>query len=487
MNEKLKAALDAAKAALAAAETLTGDEAKAKLDEARAKRTEAERIRDQIAEAKALGELETAYAPVRPVVPGVGDGAVPQVAEAKSASVVEKTAEQELVDSAKSVAYVRRFGNEHDAVKGILTDLHGKDYQAQYWAQKVAFNRYVRGGEQAITSDQVRLLKGIILTPQAVKMSLDQGVDDLKVLKSMMVEASDTLGGYLVPVDFQMRVIEKLAELTLVRGRATQINTTRDRVEFPEATGGNGRYTSPVRVSWVDETPTVGQIASNYVQFGLRGINVHTAMAEAPLSRNFLEDLAFDIEGYLAQKLSESIALDEDEQFVKGDGVGKPRGILPGLANGNSITEVNSGGASTLTWNGLIAMTYGIAAQYRQDGVWIANRDTYRTIAQMQDSTSHDYLWQAYQFDGGEAGRTKTLLGYQIVENELMPDIASNAYPILFGDLSAYTIVDQLGMTVERFIGAAEARQNLVYFVMRRRLGGDLLEPWKLCVQKVAS
>lgn len=291
----------------------------------------------------------------------------------------------------------------------------------------------------------------------------------------------------MVPVDFQMRVIEQLAALTTVRGRATQMNTSRDRVEFPEATGANGRYTSPVRTSWVDETPTIGTLPSNYVTFGLRGINVHTAMSEAPLSRNLLEDLAFDIEGYLSQKLSESVALDEDEQFLIGDGVGKPRGILPGSANGHSITEVNSGDANLLTWNGLIALTYGILAQYRQDGVWYANRDTYLAIAKMQESTSKAYLWQAYQYEGGEPGRSRTLLGYPIVENELMPDIGANAYPILFGNLNAYQIVDRLGMTVERFIGAQEARQNLVYFVMRRRLGGDLLEPWKLAVTKVSA
>ncbi len=487
MNKKLRAALDAVKALIAEAEGLTGEAYTAKLDEIKAKREEAESIKALVDEQKSLATLEEGYAPLRPTLPGTGEGAVPQVADAKAVAAPVAEAEFEIADSAKRVAYVRRFGDQHEAVKGILTDIHGKDYQAQYWAQKSAFNKYVRGGDNAITSDQMRMLKGVILTPNSVKMSLDQGVDDLAVLKAMMVEASDTLGGYLVPVDFQMKMIEQLAQLTTIRGRASQINTSRDRVEMPEATGGNSQYSSPVRVTWVDETPTVGQLTTQYLQFGLRGINVHTAMAEAPLSRNFLEDLAFDIEGYLASKLAEACALDEDQQFIIGDGVGKPHGILPASANANSIGQVVSGSGSALTWNGLIAMAYGIPAQYRQQSVWLANKATYRTIAQMQDSTSGNYLWQAYQFDGGEAGRTQTLLGYPVVESERMPDIAANAFPILFGDLGAYTIVDRLGMTVERFIGANEARQNLVYFVMRRRLGGELLEKWKLAVQKVST
>ena len=302
-----------------------------------------------------------------------------------------------------------------------------------------------------------------------------------------MVEAADSLGGYLVPIDFQMKMIERLAALTIIRGRASQMNTSRDRVEMPEATGGDGRYTSPVRITWVDETPTVGQLTPNYVTFGLRGINVHTAMAETPLSRNLLEDVAFDVEGYLGKKMAESVALDEDKQFLVGNGVGKPRGILPGSINAMGLTEVKSGATSTLTWNGLIACTYGIDAQYRQEGVWLANRATYLAIAQMQEATSKEYLWQPYQFVGGEMGRTRTLLGYPILENELMPDIAAGAYPILFGSLDAYQIVDRLGMTVERYLDSQTARQNLVYFVMRRRLGGEMVETWKTLAHLIGT
>ena len=291
----------------------------------------------------------------------------------------------------------------------------------------------------------------------------------------------------MVPVDFQMRMIERLAALTIIRGRASQMNTSRDRVEMPEATGGDGRHTSPVRITWVDETPTVGQIASNYVTFGLRGINVHTAMAETPLSRNLLEDVAFDVEGYLNKKLAESVALDEDRQFLVGNGVGKPRGILPGSTNAMGLNEVVSGDASLLTWNGLIATTYGIDAQYRQDGVWLGNRNTYLAIAQMQDTTSGAYLWQPYQYEGVEGGRTRTLLGFPILESELMPDVGAGAYPLLFGALDSYQIVDRLGMTVERYLDSQTARQNLVYFVMRRRLGGELIETWKTVAHKVST
>lgn len=481
MNEKLQAALNEARTLLAAGD-LTG---------AKSKREEAEGIIAQINEAKALDEVAAKYAPVRPTLPNTqgNNAAVPQVADAAGDSTKSAPAEDEGNLSVKTqrAAYVTRFGDEESTVKGILTDLHGANFKGAYWAQKAAFNRYIRGGEGNLSGDDRKALNGIVMNPAAVKMALNQGTDDIASFRATMVEAADTLGGYMVPVDFQMKMIERLAQLTIIRGRASQMNTSRDRVEMPEATGGDGRYTSPVRITWVDETPTVGQLTPNYVTFGLRGINVHTAMAETPLSRNLLEDVAFDVEGYLNKKLAESVALDEDKQFMVGNGVGKPRGFLPGATNAMGLLEVKTGDANLVTWDGLIATTYGIPAQYRQDGVWLANRNTYLAIAKLKSATSGDYMWQAYQFEGGEAGRTRTLLGYPILESELMPDIAAGAYPILFGALDSYQIVDRLGMTVERYLDSQTARQNLVYFVMRRRLGGELIETWKTVAHKVST
>jgi HK97 family phage major capsid protein len=485
LNEQLQAKLTEARSLLA----------EGKLEEAKAAREGAQRLVDAINEARLIEETAAKYAPTRPAVPGTGAGAVPEVIQesAKSATGVldgegDGQGGGDLGEKTRQAAYVTRFGDEQSTIKGILTDLHGNSYQGQYWAQKAAFGRYLRGGEQHLKQGDHKLLREMVMNPSAIKMALDQGVDDISSFRATMVEAADTLGGYLVPVDFQMRMIEKLARLTVMRGRASQMNTSRDRVEMPEATGGDGIYTSPVRVTWVDETPTVGQLTPNYVTFGLRGINVHTAMAETPISRNLLEDIAFDIEGYLSRKLAEAVALDEDKQFLIGNGVGKPRGILPGGVNGFPLTQVVTGSASAVTWNGLIDTTYGLDAQYRVNGVWMANKATYNAIAKLQDSTSGNYLWNPFQFEGGEGDtRVRTLLGYPCIENEWMPSVAANAIAMLFGDLSAYQIVDRLGMTVERYLDSQTARQNLVYFVMRRRLGGELVESWKLLAHKCST
>ena len=462
------------------------------LEQAQAKRKEAEVVKAQVVELQEINRLQdeaVKMAPQRPPLPGVMAEQQPIIQSSgptKSAEEVETP-----VDRNVKAAYVNRFGRPEEEIEAIMRDLHGTDYTHKYWAQKSAFNTYMRQGDQSLSSEQRNLLKGVIFTPDSVKAALSQGVDSVATLKATMVEAADSLGGYTVPIDFQTRIIKRLAGLTLIRGRARQQNTSREKVEFPmmrdNGNDSTDRYTSPVRVRWVSETPK--SLESQYITFGMTDVTTHTSMADAWISRNLLEDTAFNIESYLEGQFAEAAAFDEDDQFLFGDGIGKPLGILPGHINTQGLYEVTTGATSApfLTWDKLIHVPYEIPAQYRGSASWIFNRRTVLAIRKLKHEDTGSYYWQPFQYDGGQDGQPSKLLDYSIREHETFSDLANAAYFGLFGDLSAYQIIDRVGMTVERFVDSYTARQNLVCFVMRRRLGGRLLEPWRLTALKVAA
>ena len=71
-------------------------------------------------------------------------------------------------------------------------------------------------------------------------------------------------------------------------------------------------------------------------------------------------------------------------------------------------------------------------------------------------------------------------------ESEAMPDIAASAYPMIFGDLSGYAIIERLGMSIERFHDSATGVKKY-RFAIYRRLGGRVIDPWKIAVGKVAT
>ena len=397
----------------------------------------------------------------------------------------DKEPEAEPKDAAVKAVHVLRYGEQDSAVKAVLSDLYGPDYNAKRWEQRQAFRRYLRGGENALKSADRVLLSEVMLTPEYAIQAIKSG-RDIQTIKTVMIEAQDDLGGYTVPVDLQSDIIKRLMGLVVMRGKARTRTTSRDQVLVTTMTGGDSTRTNAMRGTWVDETPTAGTAATN-LTFGNEKIPVNTYMGEVFLSKNVLEDSAYNLEQALAEGFSETAAIDEDSAFLTGVGTNRPLGLLPGSANTLSLDEANSGNASALTWDGLIELIYTPDSQYRNRCIFIAEKATYKAIAKMKDGNGQ-YLWRdRFGNNVSEGGELTRLMGYDTFEQEALPTIAASAYPILFGDPTGYTVVDRVGMTISRYDDSATSRINQVCFVMRRRLGGKPTETWKWAVQKVSA
>ena len=85
-----------------------------------------------------------------------------------------------------------------------------------------------------------------------------------------------------------------------------------------------------------------------------------------------------------------------------------------------------------------------------------------------------------------DLSETEKLLARPAMESGAMPDIAAGTFPLLFGDMSGYTIVERLGMSIERFMDSYTGA-NKIEFHVRRRIGGRLEKNWLFAVQKVSA
>jgi HK97 family phage major capsid protein len=397
----------------------------------------------------------------------------------------DSTPEPEANDVNKSV-YVLRYGEIDSAVKAVAQDLYGKDYQQKRQGQKDAFVKYLRFGDRHLDAGEERSLKTTIMTPEQIRNDIKSDVPFTE-MKATLNEASNELGGFLVPEDYRTQMVKKIADTGIVRRFARKVTTSRDSIEWPKLLGGDDRYTSAVRVTWIEENPTDATKSLTNPNFGMAKIPVNTVMARVDLSRNMLEDSAFNMMMLITELFGEAAGIDEDVQFTTGTGGDTPRGVL-GARSGaeyvplTGIDVVNSGASSTLQPDGIIDLVYDLPQQYRRGSVLMAARSVHATVRKFK-ATDNQYLWEPSL----KPGEPATLLGYSFYENESLPSVAVNGHPIIFGDWSGYVVVDRIGMTVERVVDTTTTGQNKVALFMRRRLGGDVIEPWKFKVQKVAA
>lgn len=373
--------------------------------------------------------------------------------------------------------YQTRFGDEKAAEKAIFEGAIGKDYRKTIIEQDAAFGKYLKygpdrlsGTEKSVLSKQIYPLDGIL---SMVKGGMS--VDDVK---TTMVEAQGELGGYAIPPNRQSEITSRMRGLTVVRANGANVVQLQkgNSIEIPQLQNNDttGRYPSHLRGAWGDETqtPTEKNAKLKYID-----LIAHIYTYKVSFSRSLVEDAANFVSKVL-EAISDTLAIDEDEAFLVGDGIGKPLGILPGEDNTLSLSEVVSGNASAVTANGIRHLKRGLFAQYRTRGIFIANSDTYQDIEDLVDGNGNYLFPQLTDAD--------QLLRRKAAESEAMPDVAADAYPMIFGDMSGYSIVERLGMTIERFHDSGTG-VNKVEYQVRRRLGGRVEKSWCFCVHKISA
>lgn len=435
------------------------------MEKGRELRQKAETIKAAIDELDRINNLSEAAkaSPMRPGLPGApaDDATMPQ-AQGKQSKAWE-------------AVYVTRFGDEDAAMKAIYSDLLGSDYRQTVAAQSAAYAKYLRFGDRDLDTNERRILRTQIFPQAEIKMMLEGGLD-LAAIKTTMVEAEGTLGGYAVPPAQQAQIAARLPGLTAVRGGgATVVDlVTGNSIDVPVYDGGDSRYVGNLRGQWGDETQTPGAQNAKLRNVAVVA-NLYTY--KIGMSQSLVEDAA-NLVQIVTNDIVNTLAIDEDETFLVGDGIGKPLGLLPSGANTLSLSEVNSGHATALTADGIKGVKRGVASQYRKASIWVANSDTYGLVEKLKGGDG--------QYIFGDLSDTEMLLGRKAVESEAMADVAASAYPVIFGDFSGYWIVQKAGLAIVRFQDSNTGINKVEYHV-RRRVGGRVSEAWKFAVQKVSA
>lgn len=317
---------------------------------------------------------------------------------------------------------------------------------------------------------------------------------DFKTLMGVktLTEAVETAGGMLVPAQMQASIIKKVATNAVVRNNALVITSSRDVVKWPRINyPDNDEYTSGTRFTWTGESPSASTVhrVTDPV-FGEYTIPVHTAMASMPISADLIEDAAFDIIGIASDLLGEAFMLGEEDAFWNGNAITRPKGLVTSAAgstgNPDYIGGIRAATGATLDADELIDLRYALPTQYESGAQFYFTRTTEREMRQLKDSSS-DYLWPVRNNVGSLGAPPDNLQGFPYNRAEFVPERdATSAFSVWFGDLNAYLIADRVGLSIKR-LDELYAETNLFLLLARKRLGAQVVQPWRLKVLNTSS
>lgn len=308
---------------------------------------------------------------------------------------------------------------------------------------QVAFEAYVRSGD-------------------------DDGLRTLPLEGKALTTAIASEGGYLVDPQTSETIRSVLRSSASIRRIANVV--TVDAIAYDvlidHADMGSGWATETGALPETD-TPAVERIS----------IPLHELSALPKASQRLLDDAAFDIESWLAERIGEKFARAEAAAFIMGDGIEKPTGFLhhPTVANDSwswgSIGYIATGAAGGFgadAGDTIVDLVYSIGARYRANGAFVMNSKTTGAVRKLKDADGR-FLWS----DGLQAGEPARLLGYPVVVAEDMPDYdGDGAMAIAFGDFdSGYTIAERPDLRILRDPFSAKPH---VLFYATKRVGGDV-------------
>lgn len=274
-------------------------------------------------------------------------------------------------------------------------------------------------------------------------------------LKALNV-SNDEQGGYLAPEELSSEFIRDLTEFSPIRSVASVRNITSPSVKYPKRTG-------ITNAKWEDEQE---ESEESTVPFGQVEVPAKKLMTYVDISNELLADSGGTAEAEVRLALAEDFGQKEGAAFVNGDAVKQPEGLLVNT----DIAAANNGHATLLKAEGMIKAMYSLPASYRNQGAWMMNGSTLAQVRLLKDGDGR-FLWQP----SFQAGQPETILGRPVVEAVDMPDIASAATPIMFGDFSAYRIVDRLSMSilVNPYVMATK---GVTRIHATRRVGGKVVQ-----------
>ena len=284
---------------------------------------------------------------------------------------------------------------------------------------------------------------------------------NFRQVSNILQEGVDADGGYLVPEEYDRRLIQTLSEENIMRRLGNVITTSGEHKI-------NIAATKPA-AAWIEEGGALQFSDATFAQILLDAHKLHVAIK---VTEELLYDSAFNLESYIIEQFGKALANAEEDAFLNGTGVGQPLGLFAEVGGGHVAGTLTA----ALKADDVLDLISNLKRPYRKNASFIMNDKTVAQIRKFKDNNGA-YIWQpSYQ-----AGEPDRILGYSVHTSEYVPENA-----IAFGDYSYYNIGDR-GTRSFKQLTELFAGNGMIGYVAKERVDGKLILPEAVQILKLKT
>ena len=284
---------------------------------------------------------------------------------------------------------------------------------------------------------------------------------NFKQVSNILQEGVDADGGYLVPEEYDHRLIDVLIEENIMRSLGHTITTSGEHKI-------NIAATKPA-AAWIEEGGALTFGDATFSQILLDAHKLHVAIK---VTEELLYDNAFGLENYIITQFGKALANAEEDAFLNGDGSGKPTGLFAATGGGTVAGTLSA----AIKSDDMLDLVYALKCPYRKNASFIMNDKTLAQLRKLKDNNG-GYIWQpSYQ-----AGEPDKVLGYAVHTSAYAPENA-----IAFGDYSYYNIGDR-GTRSFKQLNELFAGNGMIGYVAKERVDGKLILPEAVQILKLKN
>lgn len=292
---------------------------------------------------------------------------------------------------------------------------------------------------------------------QYVKDMLTAMRTNFRQVSNVLEEGNDANGGYLVPDEWDKRLIDVLTEENIMRTLGTRITTSGEHKI-------NIAATKPA-ASWIEEG---GALTFGDATFDQKNLDAHKLHVAIKVTEELLYDNAFNLENYIITQFGKAIGNAEEDAFLNGTGTGQPTGLFHATKGGSYAVQLAN---TTIKTDDILTLIYALKRPYRKNASFIMNDATLAELRKLKDN-NQAYIWQpSYQ-----AGEPDRLCGYEVHTSPYCPTLAAGKPAIAFGDYSYYNIGDRGTRSLQQ-LRELFAGNGMIGYVMKERVDGLLILP----------